>query len=139
MLSKNRPIACGWVLVFAIPKRSRKLIDMCVRSRAHVEAFISGSIVLTAILLKGDGYGLIPVRFLCIFQINVKSIIAYSSVALITLVICGIRRNSYYGFVVSLIIILGHEFFSSVLFCLPNIVYEPGLSIFWNFVCYEIS
>lgn len=92
------------------------------------------------------------VSFLCLYQVDIKSIIAYSSVAHISLVICGIIRFNIYGFIGSLIIIIGHGFCSSALFCLANIIYErrhsrslfinkgyiisiPSLTLLWFLLC----
>ncbi|KAG7153439.1 NADH-ubiquinone oxidoreductase chain 5-like 6, partial [Homarus americanus] len=61
--------------------------------------------------------GGVIVRFMCLRQVDSKSLIAYSSVAHIGLVLRGLV-------VFAVVIMVGHGLCSSGFFCLANIVYE---------------
>jgi hypothetical protein len=61
---------------------------------------------------------------ICIRQTDLKSLIAYSSVAHMGIVIGGIITISYWGFCGSFTLIIAHGLCSSGLFCLANISYE---------------
>nr|UPL65658.1 NADH dehydrogenase subunit 4 [Petillopsis calcar] len=144
--------------------------------KAHVEAPVAGSMILAGVLLKLGGYGLyrvfifnnylcinyiwiilslfgsVVVGLLCLVQVDIKSMIAYSSVAHMGMVIMGIMTCFCYGLNGSLILMIGHGLCSSGLFALANMMYErshsrslfinkgfivfmPVMTMFWFMFC----
>nr|QIV24687.1 NADH dehydrogenase subunit 4 [Geoffmonteithia queenslanda] len=146
--------------------------------KAHVEAPVSGSMILAGVMLKLGGYGLLRlmklflgiglklgfifitvslvggffVSLICIRQSDLKSLIAYSSVAHMGLALSGIMTLTTWGFWGCLMMMVAHGLCSSGLFCLANISYErfnsrslylnkgllnimPNLSLWWFLLC----
>nr|QBM08609.1 NADH dehydrogenase subunit 4 [Magicicada cassinii] len=148
MSSNNSFIYLGMTLAFMV----KVPLFMCHfwLPKAHVEAPVSGSMILAGILLKLGTYGLIRVMYImpmmfinysfiwisislmggisislsCMMQIDMKSMIAYSSVAHMSLVIGGIMTMNMWGMVGAYFMMIGHGLCSSALFCLVNISYE---------------
>lgn len=118
--------------------------------KAHVQAPVSGSIILAGVLLRIGGYGLIRFFFLiessiisysyiwysfsvygsfivsliCFFQGDLKCLIAYSSVSHIGLCLLGILSLRSWGVLGSYFLILSHGLCSSCLFLVSNFYYE---------------
>uniref|UniRef100_A0AB39A6R2 NADH-ubiquinone oxidoreductase chain 4 n=1 Tax=Harnischia angularis TaxID=3231395 RepID=A0AB39A6R2_9DIPT len=146
--------------------------------KAHVEAPVSGSMILAGVLLKLGGYGLIRVfsiilnismklnifwivlslvggflvSIVCLRQIDLKALVAYSSVAHMSLVIGGLMVLLSWGWGFSYSLMIAHGLCSSGLFYLVNLTYErlgsrsllinsgmlafmPSVSMWWFLLC----
>lgn len=150
--------------------------------KAHVEAPVAGSMILAGVLLKLGAYGLVRVApiwhikylnwigiiklwfllsmiivgFICFRQKDLKSLVAYSSVAHMSLVVSGLIVMRSIGFVGVLFMLVAHGICSSGLFFKVNSFYElrgsrrlfhnrgfimsfPVLVLFWFLLCVSNS
>nr|AYR05284.1 NADH dehydrogenase subunit 4 [Coleoptera sp. ACP-2013] len=122
--------------------------------KAHVEAPVSGSMILAGVMLKLGGYGMIRVMkiflpiwvkinfyfivislvggvivsWICLRQADIKSLIAYSSVSHMGLSMSGILTMNNWGVGGAYVLMLAHGLCSSGLFSLANMNYERVFS-----------
>nr|ALQ78785.1 NADH dehydrogenase subunit 4 [Glycera dibranchiata] len=118
--------------------------------KAHVEAPVAGSMILAAVLLKLGSYGLIRMShiffymnktmaplfisislwgatmtsLICLRQTDTKSLIAYSSVGHMGILISGLMSNTLWGWMGSLAMMIAHGLVSSAMFSIANMTYE---------------
>nr|YP_010729632.1 NADH dehydrogenase subunit 4 [Acasta cyathus]WEF49305.1 NADH dehydrogenase subunit 4 [Acasta cyathus] len=146
--------------------------------KAHVEAPVAGSMMLAGVLLKLGCYGMmrfmgffhgkvifmssilislgllggLAVSFICLRQVDLKALIAYSSVSHMGLALGGLGSWGLWGYSSCLYTCVAHGLCSSGLFFLSGVIYErsgsrsmfinkgllemmPSMSFWWFMYC----
>nr|CAD5105738.1 NADH dehydrogenase subunit 4 [Singhiella simplex] len=122
--------------------------------KVHVESPVQSSMLLAGVLLKLGSYGMIRTTTMtfvisktfasliisfgvwtslvlsavCLVQTDLKTIIAYSSVVHMTMVMVAILMNKSQSVIGSIMVMLGHGMCSSGLFFMANTVYKTSKS-----------
>nr|QDH82283.1 NADH dehydrogenase subunit 4 [Parapolybia nodosa] len=172
----------GWILYYCFLFTFLIKIPMFIfhiwLPKAHVEAPVYGSMILAGVLLKLGSYGVLRliqiflidsiiygfylisllivgsvlVSFVCLMQVDLKMLVAYSSVVHMGLMIAGMLTLTKTGFIGGFMMMLAHGLCSSGLFYLVNLNYErmgsrlmfmnkgsltinPSLGLFWFLLC----
>nr|YP_009050468.1 NADH dehydrogenase subunit 4 [Ridgeia piscesae]AIG23736.1 NADH dehydrogenase subunit 4 [Ridgeia piscesae]AIL54753.1 NADH dehydrogenase subunit 4 [Ridgeia piscesae] len=118
--------------------------------KAHVEAPVAGSMILAGVLLKLGTYGLMRMSLIftqmnkqfssfitplalwgavitslvCMRQTDLKSLIAYSSIGHMGILLAGILSSTQWGWQGAMSMMIAHGLSSSALFLLANSTYE---------------
>nr|YP_010596830.1 NADH dehydrogenase subunit 4 [Cacopsylla burckhardti]UFP91886.1 NADH dehydrogenase subunit 4 [Cacopsylla burckhardti]WAK85089.1 NADH dehydrogenase subunit 4 [Cacopsylla burckhardti] len=122
--------------------------------RAHVEAPVFGSMILAGVMLKLGGYGVFKLSLIlgdfffknskilivfsllggallsgiCFVQSDLKLLIAYSSIVHMSIVLSGLLTMHNLGLSGSVMMMVGHGFCSSGLFCILGLTYNRSMT-----------
>jgi NADH-ubiquinone oxidoreductase chain 4 len=149
-LNNQKILWLGFFLAFAVKTPLWPLTGWLYR--AHADSPLAGSILLAATILKFATYGylrvlinflpdatnyfsplvqtiaiitLIYASFATIIQQDTKALIAYSSIAHMSIVILGLFSNTIQGIEGAILLALAHGFVSPALFiCVGGIIYD---------------